>query len=114
MQPIPTEGMGEVLRDPHTYFEETLPWPVLHIFSIWADRLMPEMTPTDFILSYYGVLQDIQERKVQSPLNRADPKVYRLLFLMFPTFLPTLVQHRAKEVAGLWQRIVREVGVGKD
>lgn len=108
-EPIQTDGIVEALLDPCGYFDALLSEPVMHVMELWAGRLAPVMSPADFMFSYYNVLADIRAGVIQSPLTRAGPEVHNLLFVMFPTMLPTLLGPRADEVRELWRRTMDEV-----
>ncbi len=112
MQPIPTDGPIKVLLDPYGYFDGLLSEPVLYVMQVWAGRLAPEMTPTDFMVSYYNVLRDIREGAIRSPLTYAAPAVHNLLFVMYPHLLRLVIPDRADELKELWRRTFAEVGVG--
>lgn len=111
---IQTDEVRQVLLDPLGYFEEPLPDPILYVLGLWAERLDPVMTPADFMLSYFGVLHDLQEghdsrtgEPLRGPLVGLPASGYRAFFILFPTLLPRLLGDRAKEVDVLWRKSIR-------
>lgn len=109
---IPTSELREILLDPLAVFP-TLPEPVFEIFRLWADRLEPEMAPTDLMTSYFGVLRDLQEgvdhrtgQPMLSPLAGQTQVAYRLFFVMFPHLIPHLLGARAEEVLQVWREVL--------
>lgn len=100
-----TQAIRQRLLDPYGYWD-IVPEPVLALFDLWAHRLEPEMSETDFVLSYYILLQDLQERRLAHPLTQAPPDLHRLFFVMFPHLVPKLMND-SEEILGLWYRLVQ-------
>lgn len=109
MEPLSTESIKAILRDPYGYFDVILSEPVLYFLGLWGEYLAPEMSPSDFILSYYDVLEGIRSQRIKSPLSRMPPRVYGLFFALFPLLLPTLLGPRATEVHNLWKKLMQQV-----
>lgn len=112
---IPTADLREILLDPLGVFT-TLPEPVIEIFHLWAGRLEPEMSPTDLMTSYFGVLQDLREGRdhrtgepIPSALAGRPTEAYRYFFVMFPHVLPHLLGARAEEVLRVWREVVPKI-----
>lgn len=104
MEDIRTETITPKLLDPYGYFDGLLSEPVLLVMRLWATKLQPVMSPTDFMLSYYEVLQDL------AALRTSNPDAFRLLFALYPRLLPFLLDDRAAELQELWSKTMHEVG----
>lgn len=107
MEPILTDDIVQMLTDPYGHFDDLLSDPVVYVMMLWAKKLPAEVTPTDFILTYYGLIQDLQDGTLRSPLQKAPPQVFRLLFALFPYLLPRLLGPRAKEVEVVWRELLQ-------
>lgn len=106
MTPILTDEIVPLLLDPYGFYDGILAEPLLVLMRYWANRLAPEMSVTDFMLSYFDVLQDLRhDRRVGSPA------VQRLLFAAFPCVVELVLPERAEEVVSVWRQTVQEIGV---
>lgn len=111
MTPILTDGPVQVLMDPYGFYDGILAEPLLQVMRLWAARLAPEMTPIDFMVSYFEVLRDIQEGNLPTSLRHAPSTVHNLLFGAFPHLVELVLPERAEELTALWRQTMREVGV---
>ena len=101
-----TSNIKQRLLNPFEHWD-LIPESVVALFALWAMYLEPEMTPAEFIFSYYGLLQNLQERKVRYPLGEVSPDMQRFFFVMFPQLVPKLVDE-PNEILTLWFRLVKE------
>ena len=110
-----TSTICERLRDPLGYFNY-IPNAVALLFDLWAERLEDEVTPVDFVTSYFALLQDLQDGldsrtgdPLLHPLAGRPPADYRPFFIMFPHLIPWLLEDQAEEVAEAWRRTLDAV-----
>jgi len=98
---IRTVKVQAILLDPLGYFD-VIPEPIVEFMRLWASRLEPEMEPTDFMTSYYVLLEDVQKGDVKSWLTPCV-KLHPWIFAIFPHLLPALLpREEAQRVHAIW------------